>query len=575
LKKGGLNMENSKEPKSNTTETLNMLTTFVDDAEIGLYVTDFYTCEVLFVNRKMALYSGENDTSVFIGKPCWKLINAESEDRCPFCPYEKLLDENGIPTEPYNWELYIPHSDMWLKVINRIITWKDDRLAQLVTFYDITEMKKTQDKLANLAYIDRLLHVKNELMLEQEIEKTAEKLSLIVFDILALQKINVTYGRNIGDCLLISIRDWIVSQKINNSELYRIGGDEFCVAVENAGEEELKLLADAILRRFTEPWIVESDGNKLQIFCGVTIAIILNEYIHAGEPLLNLLERTLKTARERKMITVYNEKMDKEYKERLKFELVLKRCTRENMDGFNVYYQPISEPCGGKWRGLEALCRWNSPEFGRVSPELFIPEAERLELIGVIGYWVLETAVSQCKRLGLDKLGGFILHVNLSSAQFADETLASKIINILKKYDYPESKLCVEITESTQFTFTGQSLDTINKLRANNVLVALDDFGTGYANYYQLKSIPADILKIERALVSDIQNGNYTRYLFHAMTDLAHTVNMKLIAEGVENKEQMDILTKNGADYLQGYLFSKPLPLSDLENMLYLFDCYS
>lgn len=268
---------------------------------------------------------------------------------------------------------------------------------------------------------------------------------------------------------------------------------------------------------------------------------------------MNMIIRTLNITKTKKGVFIYDRLIDNEYKEKQRLEFNLKRCIRENMNGFDVYYQPIVNPDTGIWCGLEALCRWCLPELGFISPLIFIAEAERLTLIEKIGLWVLERAIRDCKAWGLDKYNGFMLTVNVSSVQFNERSFSMNVLDILQKFDYSGSNLCLEITESTGFTFNTQSLKTISVLRDNKILVAIDDFGTGYSNFNNLKNIPVDVIKIEREFVVDIEDNEFHRYLFKIIADLTHMVGMKLIAEGVERESQIGLLKENGVDYMQGY----------------------
>lgn len=550
---------------------LNALSICIDNIEVGVYVTDYYTSEIVFANRKVIPYAGVEDAQTMIGNPCWKFLNFNGTGRCSFCPYEKLIDSSGNPLAPYEWEMYFEPFGKWLKVINQAIFWFDGRLAQMVTFYDITETKQMQDRLYNLAFKDRLLGLKNEISIEKDILDISEKPSMLIVDILNLQRINEAYDRDFGDRLLCAISEWILAQNTPNSELYRLNGDEFCLAAKNIEKNSLMEIAKALYDRFAKPWTLECNGNSLQIFCSASIAVILSEYIQDSEPLLNLIERTLKVAKEKKTLVVYDKKMDDDYRDRLRLELSLKRCVRESMDGFDVYFQPIIDTASKTWIGLEALCRWNSPELGFVPPLTFIPEAERLELIGTLGLWVLETAIRNCKKWSLDKNKDFILHINMSAVQFLDSTLADKVLNIIDAHDYPGGLLCLEITESTQFTFSDQSLATIERLKEHDIVVALDDFGTGYSSFESLKSLPVDVLKIERIFVADIETDAYHQNLFRAIAEIAHAAGKSLVVEGVEFAGQMDILAENGADFMQGYLFSQPIPAEMIEAQLHRF----
>ncbi len=554
----------------NKENSIHILSMLVDNTDTGLYVSDFYTGEILFANKRFKLLCSHSVDEV-IGKPCWSFINPDRNGRCPFCPYDKLVSPDGKPLGQQTWEKFFPHLNLWLKYINQVIEWENGRLVHMVMFYDITRTKEMQEQLTQIAFTDRHLQIKNASRLEADSLDMQSDTSLIFFDILALRKINDVYGREIGDGLLVSIRDWILSLNIPESELYRIGGDAFCLSIRHITPDDLKALSERLYHRFDESWIFKNNRDTLNIFCNVYMGIIHGSYIQGDEALLNLIERTLQVARRRGKIAIYDEAMNERFKKHIQLEVSLKHCILNKMEGFEVHYQPIADPVTGTWCGLEALCRWNSPELGPVSPIIFIHEAEQLGLIGTLGLWVLETAVHQCKRWGLDRHKRFVLDVNLSAVQFSDEMLMPKIAKILAKYSYPGEKLSLEITESTEFTFTDQSLNTLERMRENKILVALDDFGTGYSSFHNLKSLPVSILKTERAFITNIENDSYQQYLFGMMAELAHVADMKLIAEGVEKREQMDILLKHGADFLQGYLFSKPLPSAQLGEQLNRF----
>ncbi|MCL2030521.1 MAG: EAL domain-containing protein [Oscillospiraceae bacterium] len=424
-----------------------------------------------------------------------------------------------------------------------------------------------------LPYIDWHLGLPNGLKLERDVREAAVKPALVVLDAISLREMNEVFGREMGDKLLEAIRDDIVLLNTYEFTLYHVSGGKFCAAMTGRTPEELAGLADALAARFKKTWSLRIGKNRLNILCDHVICVFPSEFTGDDETLLVMIERTLKSAKINDVgkVVFYNARMDEEFKQRRRFEFSIKRCVANGMEGFDVYYQAVADPVTGIWCGLEALCRWNSPELGPVPPTIFIPETERLDLIGTIGLWVLETAVRKCKEWGLDQYRKFILDVNVSANQFADALLAPKIIKILRDYDYPGEKLCLEITESTQFTFSGLSLLTIERIKAERVLVALDDFGTGYSAFNKLKEMPIDIVKVERIFVSGIEQDSYLRYLFRAMAELAHVSNMKIVAEGVETLEQMGILLKSGADYLQGYLFSKPTAPAEMEAMLSRF----
>jgi EAL domain-containing protein (putative c-di-GMP-specific phosphodiesterase class I) len=234
------------------------------------------------------------------------------------------------------------------------------------------------------------------------------------------------------------------------------------------------------------------------------------------------------------------------------------------MMGFDVYFQPIVDAGSKKWIGLEALARWDSPQFGRIPPLVFIRIAEKLGLINKVGQWVLDRAIGICAELGLEQYEGFFLDVNLSMSQLFDEALIGKVLVALQKHKFPASCLSLEVTESEEFIQTDYSQTTIERLKSLEIRIALDDFGTGYSNFNNLRNLPVSLLKTEKEFIDNITTDEYQQFLSRVIVEMAHAAGMKLVAEGVETPEQLEHLMKNGTDYYQGYLFAKPLSKAEL-----------
>jgi EAL domain-containing protein (putative c-di-GMP-specific phosphodiesterase class I) len=263
-------------------------------------------------------------------------------------------------------------------------------------------------------------------------------------------------------------------------------------------------------------------------------------------------------------VALYDQEMDSILKKDIELEISLKNSVTDGMKGFDVFFQPIVDPKKGMWQGVEALARWNSPEFGRVPPLIFIKMAEQTGLINTIGQWVLDRAIAVCADLKLHEVEDFFLDVNLSPLQMSDESLVSKVLMSLQKHGFPGCSLALEITESEAVDDGGYSQTIVQRFRTLDIKIALDDFGTGYSNFNNLKLMPVGILKTEKQFIDDIVVDEYQQFLSYVLVELAHAADMKLIAEGVETPEQMMELMKNGADFFQGYLFAKPLSAEDL-----------
>ncbi len=570
------NNQNLVEITEQLDSTAQMLTKFTNSADVGMFVTDFFTGEILQANEYFARVVGKT-VGEMIGNPCWNAFYPGQDMFCAHCPHHQLLDERGHPGKPIVLERqFSVDQQIWMRYTHQAIYWVDGRLAHMVTFIDITSIIKMQQQLERLAFYDRDLQLPNALKLEQDLQTMSseekQNICIICFDIVSFRTINDVYSRNTGDALLKEITNWALDIWETHCGLYRVEGDEFALCVRAQDTAMVMELAQKIEGRFEEPWVFQVDGEMIHIFCNISIGVInLKDRLSDNEEILSIIERTLSSVRKDGGIVVYDEAMDQQYKEHLRLELSLKSCVKDGMRGFSVYYQPIVDTITGAWCSLEALCRWESPECGMVSPIVFIHEAEQLGLIGTIGRWVLEQALSQCKKWGLDKLDQFILDVNLSPAQITDDSLVNIIVDLLEEYDFPGEKLSLEITESTEMNFTNHTMSAIERLRNAKVIMALDDFGTGYSSFNNLKNLPVSILKTERAFIENIENESYLQYLFYVMVQLAHAADMKIIAEGVETEEQLRIVLNNGVDFLQGYYFSKPLSAQDMESQLHKF----
>ena len=427
-------------------------------------------------------------------------------------------------------------------------------------------MTKTSGNRLDL--FDNKFMLPNASHLEMDISDPSQKTPYIIIcmDIVSLRTINDGYGRKVGDVFLFAVRDWI--QNLNYGRFYHLESDEFCLLLDDTDMGTALKKAQRIFERFKEPWDLRVEKDIRHLFCEVSMGMIPSKNVHYTSDILNVIDRIIRIAAKRDDIVIYDEKTDQQLKRRLEIEISIKSCTKNDMQGFEVYYQPIVSSITGLWCGLEALCRWTSPDLGAVPPNEFIPVAEHQGLIGTIGEWVLENSILQCKKWGLDTHADFFLDVNLSPVQLLDESLDSRVIDILKRLDYPNDKLSLEITESTRLNFNNHTLDAISRLTQHRIPVALDDFGTGYSSFHSLKNLPVSVLKTEKVFLDDIENDEFLQRLLETMVSLAHASGMKMIAEGVENEEQMRMLMNNRVDFAQGYLFSKPLPASKLQNKL-------
>jgi diguanylate cyclase (GGDEF)-like protein len=501
------------------------------------------------------------------GAKCWEFVMGPGAGRCRFCPRSFEIDAEGRPDlNPHSSEAYNPTLGIYGKVTARVIDWVDGRLAHIITLTDESAEKLLREELFQLAYYDRQMSIPNQTKLEKDLtERAAGNYCIIAFDYISLRHINDAYGRASGDILLKKVIEWMRSFDIAGFEVYRVEGDQFCILLDNADIMSASGLADRISERFQEPWDVSSDGDEAFITTRVSICVIDGRTgFESPAQILSIIERTLHISKETGTVAIYDREMDRILKKDIELEISLKNSVTGGMKGFEVFFQPIVDPKKGVWQGVEALARWDSPEFGRIPPLVFIKMAEQTGLINMIGQWVLDNAIGVCADLKLHELDGFFLDVNLSPLQMSDESLVSKVLMALQKHRFPGCNLVLEITESEEVDDGGYSQTILERLRTLDINIALDDFGTGYSNFNNLKFMPVGMLKTEKQFIDDIVVDEYQQFLSYVLVELAHAADMKLIAEGVETPEQMRELMKNGADYFQGYLFAKPLSAEDL-----------
>jgi EAL domain-containing protein (putative c-di-GMP-specific phosphodiesterase class I)/GGDEF domain-containing protein/PAS domain-containing protein len=586
-------------------EQYTMLRKIFDSGDIGVYVVDYYTGNVITANKAYCSIV-ESDMADVISKKCWELERRNREDLGFLRGWLEQI--GGVDSRMQKrWIYYNEKFGKWFKHTAHTVKWFGGIKAILMTVLDVSAEETLRGELYKLAYYDSQTGLPNELMLRDNLEMTESArhhnvilpaspgmlayiedvgdardiyevsryaeptgttrrdVNLIAIDLSSLWHFRNAYGLETTNCLLDAVIKWFTEQGFYGTTLYRTSHYGFCAMTESADRDQARFIAKKIMNRFQLPWPVAENGEELSLVSGakVTVIYLPSEGMPTADALLRLKDAK-EMARPDGDILEYDEIMDAKKKEESRFKESLKCCVQRGMAGFDVHFQPIVGMASGKWDGVEALCRWTDPESGPVSPARFIPEAERAGLIVRIGTWVLENAIERCKTLGLDKTDSFFLSVNISPIQLMDMSFADNVLMFLRKYDYPGRKLNLEITESVEVTFNSFTLSVIEAIRSSGVKIALDDFGTGYSSFNNLKNLPVDFLKTECSFVRGIEHDAYTQYYFNVITDMAHASGMKLITEGVDSKERLEIVRRNGADYVQGYYFSKPISYDEM-----------
>jgi len=433
---------------------------------------------------------------------------------------------------------------------------------------DITLVKEAQEKLDHLAHHDPLTALPNRLLFHDRLQhalqraaRMGEKLALLFIDLDRFKNVNDTLGHHIGDELLKQVARCLSEKLREGDTLARLGGDEFIVLLENVdGEFGASLVADKLVTMFEQPFMVA--GHELFVTCSVGISLF-----PADATDLNMLIRNADVAmyqakaRGRNGYSFYAPSMTGEGVERLRLETFLRRSIEKEEIFLN--FQPQVEIDTGRLVGVEALVRWNHPELGLVPPVRFIPLAEDTGFINQLGKWVLHESCRQMVRWQEAGLHVPKIAVNLSARQFERGSIVNMVAEILRETGLEPGRLQLEVTESVIMS-TGDAMVFINDLHSIGVALAIDDFGTGYSSLAYLKQLPVQTLKIDRSFIKDISTDVNDEAITIAIIQLGKSMNLSVIAEGVETQEQADFLLRHGCNLAQGYFYSKPLLADDM-----------
>ncbi|QEK12413.1 EAL domain-containing protein [Crassaminicella thermophila] len=439
---------------------------------------------------------------------------------------------------------------------------------------DITERKQYEEMIKYQAFYDSLTDLPNRLLLKERItfeishaKHTNQKLAVMYLDLDRFKLINDTLGHDTGDKLLKEIAGRLKSCIGEDDTVARLGGDEFVILLQGIKhEEKVAKIANKILEGIRQPLII--DNHELYITISIGVAIYPDDG-EDDETLLTNADVAMYRAKEKgkNNFQLYTSSLNDKALERLALENSLRRALEYKE--FVVYYQPKVNTKTEKIIGMEALIRWQHPKWGLVPPQKFIPLAEETGLIVPIGEWVLRTACAQNKALQNAGLPPLTVAVNLSARQFELQDLTKMVSKILEETGLEPKYLELEITESIAMKNIEHTLKMINELKDMGVKFSIDDFGTGYSSLSQLNSFAINKLKIDKSFVSKIDGKKGNSIIASTVLALGKSLELGVVAEGVETKEQVEFLKQNDCDEMQGYFFGKPMSNEDFEKFYY------
>lgn len=538
----------------------------------GIIVCDRSSANILFEN-KVAGESKEIQNAI---RECLQELMASEEYRS-YLARKKAYDEDEEAdyVKPYirPIEKYSAESGLWFEIRFTNLVWIDGSEVIVCTASDITQKKKSQQKIEFQAHNDFLTGLYNRMKCESDLKKIIKqsvkdgvKGALMFIDLDDFKHINDGLGHQYGDVLLQQIAAGLQSIVGLRGKCYRMGGDEFVAIVMPDMFSELERIANKVKDMFNKPWYL----METEYFCTMSMGIAVfpddskdvHEIIRLADIAMYESKKNGKNG-----YTFYDSCSKLNTARRLDIENSMRQAVTSGIEEFVVFYQPVVDVRTGECSSCEALVRWDSKALGFMGPGDFIPLAEYLGLITSIGDYVLEEACRQCRYWNEHGIPDFHINVNLSVVQLLQKDVAETVARILKKTGVNPKNIVLEITESFAINDMDRVLDIIKGIKKLGPRIALDDFGTGYSSLNYIKQLPLDIIKVDKTFIDDIVEDEYAQAFIKLIVELSDTIDTDIIVEGVENEAQLNILKGLGVDYIQGFYYGKPVPAYEFEKL--------
>ena len=510
--------------------------------------------------------------------PRWYAIH---EDGSPFPgethPVVTTL-KTGLPQSDVIMGIHKPNGDLTWISVNVQPIFKEGQTTPyrvVATMHDITERKFAEEKIQHLAFYDYLTDLPNRLLLLDRLKqvlvsssRSGRKGGLLFIDLDNFKNLNDTLGHDMGDSLLKQVTQRLESCVREGDTVSRLGGDEFVVMLVDLSEQALEaaaqteVIGEKILVALSQPYQLDKNTYRCTASIGVTL---FSGNQQATDDLMKQADIAMYQAKKagRNALRFFDRQMQENISARVSLEGELHNAVE--FQQFHLYYQ-IQVDNSHRPLGAEALIRWIHPARGLVSPTQFIPLAEETGLILSIGKWALETACAQIKAWEQDVLTrDLVLAINVSAKQFHQSDFVAQVQDAIQHHEIDPKLLKLELTESIMLEEIEGTIATMNVLNEIGVLFSMDDFGTGYSSLQYLRQLPLDQLKIPLSFVRDITTNINDESIVRTIIAMAHSLNISVIAEGVETEEQQQLLLKNGCTHYQGYLFGRPVPIEQFE----------
>ncbi|WP_233499226.1 EAL and GGDEF domain-containing protein [Bacillus weihaiensis] len=524
--------------------------------------------KLIFINEAGAKILGAERPPDLIGKPVMQFVPSDEAKKI----YDTLqeMDQGQLAQKRFDLQINTYQQKKFDLEMSIMTVLYEGKMARLVVGRDITERKKAEEIIHQMAYYDSLTGLPNRNMFKDQLNNRLlnpinkeDKVAVLFLDLDRFKVINDTKGHTTGDLILRKVAIRLSDAVKDEGIVSRQGGDEFLILLTDTTNEKIENVAKSIINSLSQPLLLQNE----EFF--VTTSIGISLYPEDGddqETLIKNADTAMYLAKERgkNNYQYYNHSLNQLSTRKMELEVELRRAIEKNQ--LFVHYQPQVELESEEIVALEALLRWEHPEYGLVSPAEFIPLAEETGLIVPIGTWVLRHV---CEQLQIWKQKGISIRVavNISVRQMQESTFSSCVREAIEEYGIDATSLELEITESIMQNIENSSA-VLAELKELGVTISIDDFGKGYSSLSYLKHLPIDKIKIDKTFVDDICDHTNNGSIAKAIIDMGHNMNFTVIAEGIETIEQVSFLKQHNCKYGQGFHYSKPLPKEEVQKIL-------
>lgn len=544
-----------------------------------IYVIDLTSHEVLYANDRCI-----EEFGAIVGTTCFKTLQKNQDAPCLFCPIQQSGNPLSLPIGTiYEWENQNSINNHYYFFNDRIIRWKNGQIAKVQVGIDITKQKKLESdikekekEILKLAHYDILTELPNRLLLREYVHRIVQQNdrndyygALLFIDLDHFKTVNDTKGHGAGDLVLIETAKRISNVIRQRDMVSRQGGDEFVVLINTCETDKevavnhASIVAKKILAELQKPYLIMEYDFRLSASIG--IALFVNDE-HSIDDLMKYADSAMYNAKAngRNTYNFFDPALQKMIEAKARMIDRLRKAIENN--SMVLYYQ-IQVLANSRQHvvGVEALLRWNDPEYGMISPGEFIPIAEESGLIVPLGEWIIREGMKQLKLWESDPIKKeWRISINVSSKQFEKNNFVAMMKSIIGEYTINPEKLRLELTESLLIKNTQEALNKINHLKEIGLSLSIDDFGTGYSSLSYLKQLPIDELKIDQSFIRDLTNDTNDVIIVETIISIGQKFGLDVIAEGVETQEQYEQLLSMGCNHFQGYLFGRPVEPSHL-----------